>query len=186
MPSRLLGLLVVFAVCGDARGAILERVLAVVDGRPVMLSEVSLLERLRGVPRQAALDAVIDERLMFQEAARLPQAVVSAEDEQQAYESLASRAPAEAGLLPEELRTLARRETAILRYVAFRFRSQVRIGDEAARAAYDAEFGGRADAPAFADAAPAIRERLASKQLDERIEAWVRELRAGAEIRYNN
>jgi hypothetical protein len=28
-------------------------------------------------------------------------------------------------------------------------------------------------------------ERLASKQLDERIEAWVRELRAGAEIRYN-
>jgi len=53
------------------------------------------------------------------------------------------------------------------------------------RAAYDAEFGGRADAPAFADVASAIRERLASKQLDERIEAWVRELRAGAEIRYN-
>ncbi len=184
MRSRLLALLIVLGA-GDARGEILERVLAVVDGHPVVLSEVSLLARLRGVSRQDALDAVIDERLMFQEAARLPQAAVSAEDEQRAYESLAARAPAEAGLLPGELRTLARRETTILRYVAFRFRSQVRIGDEAVRDAYEAEYGARADAPAFADVAPAMRERLASQQLDERIEAWVKELRAGAEVRYN-
>jgi hypothetical protein len=30
-----------------------------------------------------------------------------------------------------------------------------------------------------------IREALAAKALDERIEAWVAELREGAEIRYN-
>ena len=65
--SILAGLL---AAPGAAQGNVVERILAVVDGRPLLLSEVRVLERLRGLDRQAAVDALIDERLMFREAAR--------------------------------------------------------------------------------------------------------------------
>jgi hypothetical protein len=73
----------------------------------------------------------------------------------------------------------------ILKYVDLRFRPQVRVSDEVVREAYEDEHAGRAEAPAFADAAGKIRDRLVGRDLDARIEGWVKELRAGAEIRYN-
>jgi hypothetical protein len=166
-------------------GEVIERILAVVDGRPVLLSEVRLLEALRGLPREAALEQLIDERLMFREAARLAPTAFSAEDEERAFESLRPRA---AALLPgaeADLRRLAHRQAVILRYVDFRFRPQVRVTDDAVRAAYEAELGGRPDAPTLEAASPALRARLEARALDEKIEAWVKELRAAAEIRYN-
>ncbi|MBI3932609.1 MAG: hypothetical protein HY317_04280 [Acidobacteria bacterium] len=182
----------VFAVCGVlgalsgslTAAEVVERILAVVNDRPVMLSEVALLGAVRGLDRATAVEAVIDERLMFEEAARLPQAVVGAEDEERAYQSLLGRGSAR-GALEADLRRLARRETAILRYVEFRFRQQVRVTDEAVRAAYEAEHAGREDAAAYDAVAPALRERLEDAALDARIEAWVKELRGAARIRYN-
>ncbi len=84
-----------------------------------------------------------------------------------------------------ELRFLARRQAAILKYVGLRFSPQVRITDDEVEKAYDSEFGGRPDAPPRTAVAEALRERLSRQVLDERIEAWVRELRSGADIRYN-
>jgi hypothetical protein len=123
---------------------------------------------------------------MYAEAARLPQGVVSTEEEEKAYESLLSRGGDRVkGLAEADLRTLARRETAILKYVHFRFLPQVRVEDSAVRKAYDEELGGRTGAPPFEDAAQEIRQRLVDRELDLRIESWVKELRAGAAIRYN-
>jgi hypothetical protein len=178
----LVGLL---AAPGAAQGNVVERILAVVDGRPLLLSEVRVLERLRGLDRKAAVDALIDERLMFREAARLPQALVTAEEEERAYQDLASRVPPGAGATEEELRRLARRQTAILKYIDFRFRPLVRVEDAEVRAAYDQDQATRPDAPPFEAAAAGIRARLEAAELDERIEDWVKELRAGAEVRYN-
>jgi hypothetical protein len=174
------------AAPGAAQGNVVERILAVVDGRPLLLSEVRVLERLRGLDRKAAVDALIDERLMFREAARLPQAVVTAEEEERVYRELAARVPSGAGATEEELRRLARRQTAILKYVEFRFRPQVRVEDAAVRAAWEQARAARPDSPPFEEAAPALRARLESEELDKRIEEWVGELRAGAEIRYND
>jgi hypothetical protein len=42
-----------------------------------------------------------------------------------------------------------------------------------------------AEAPPFDDVAGELRERLQREQLDMKVEAWVRELREGAEIHYN-
>jgi hypothetical protein len=173
------------ALAIPARAEVIERILAVVDGRPVLLSEVRLLEALRGLPREAALEELIDERLMFREAARLSPTALSAEDEERAFESLRPRA---AALLPgaeADLRRLAHRQAAILRYVDFRFRPQVRVTEDAVRAAYEAELAGRAGAPTLEAAGPALRARLEARALDEKIEAWIKELRAAAEIRYN-
>ena len=173
------------AAPGAAQGNVVERILAVVDGRPLLLSEVRVLERLRGLDRQATVDALIDERLMFREAARLPQAVVTGEEEERAYRELAARVPAGSGATEEELRRLARRQTAILKYVEFRFRPQVRVEDAEVRAAWDQARAARPDTPPFEEAAPALRARLEAEELDKRIEEWVGELRASAEIRYN-
>lgn len=171
---------------GAAQAEVIERILAIVDGRPLMLSEVALLERVRGVPRARALEALIDEALMFREASRLPTTRATADDEERAYASLRERlGPDAAGRLEGGLRRLARRETAILKYVVFRFGPQVRIADQAPRATYDAEVGGRPGAPAFEAVEAELRERLYRQALDEAVEAWVRELRAGAEIRRN-
>ena len=79
---------------------------------------------------------------------------------------------------------MLRRQAAILQYVDFRFRPQVRITEEELRAAWNREFEGEPEGPAFEEAAPALRERLERRALDERIENWVKRLRERAEVRY--
>ena len=148
-----------------AQPVLIESILAVVDGRPVLLSEVRAVERITGQDRAHALEALIDERLMFREASRLAQAAVSPEEEDRALQSLRQRAMAPLDGVPErELRQVARRQVAILKYVEYRFRPQVRV---------------EASVPAEE------RERRAEEDLRERIEAWVKELRAAAQVRYN-
>jgi hypothetical protein len=173
--------LLLLAVPGQA--AVVERILAVVDGRPVLLSEVALFQKVRGEAERQALDGLIDEQLMYREAARLPQAALTAEEEQRAFESLQARIPSASADEQEQLRRLSRRQAAILKYVDFRFRPQVRVSEEAVRAAYDKQ--SPPDGPAFEQAAPAIRAALAEDDLSRRIEEWVKELRRSAEIRYN-
>lgn len=178
-----LGLLLVPA----AGAELIERVLAVVDDVPVLLSEVLAAERLRGVDRGAALQAVIDETLMLREASRLPESAVSPEEEQRGLESLEAKLDDQArrAIGEGELRHIARRQTAILKYVELRFRPQVRVDDEAVFRAYEQEYAGRMSPPVFEAVAPEIQKRLAARALDERIEAWVAELRAAARIRLN-
>jgi hypothetical protein len=182
-----LGRLLVLALCAaPGRTEVIERILALVDGRPLMLSEVEVVQRVRGLDRPAALEASIDEQLMFREASRLPQAVVSAEEEERAFATLQERLGEEDTRAHEpDLRRLVRRQAVIVKYFDFRFRPQVRVEDAEVRRAYEAENGGQEGTPTFEEAAPALRQRLAEEQLDQQIEAWVKELRVSAEIRYN-
>lgn len=173
---------VLLVLAAPARAGVVERILAVVDGRPVLLSEVALFEKLRGETERQALDGLIDEQLMYREAARLPQAALTPEEEERAFASLRAQVPALSADEEEQLRRLARRQAAILKYVGFRFRPQVRVSDEAVRAAYEAEGRGGGS---FEEVAPALRARLAEEDLSRRIEGWVKELRQAAEIRYN-
>lgn len=186
MRSRIAALLVAGVLgAGAAQAAVLERILAVVEGRPVLLSEVRLMQAVRGVNEKAALDELIDERLMLREAGRLAQAAVSPDEEERALEGLLSTHPGARGATTDDLRRLVRRQTAILKYVDFRFRPQVSIGDPEVERAYEARYGGTADAPPLEAVAPTLREELTRQALDARIEAWVKELRAAADIRYN-
>lgn len=180
----LMGLALLFA--RPASAAVVERVLASVDGRPILQSEAQAFAALRGMETSASLDALIDERLMYREASRLPAAAATAAEEEAAEANVrAERPEAIAHLRPVDLRALLRRQIVILRYIELRFRPQVRIGEEVVREAYDAEYAGRPSPPAYAEVAAEIEEGLVRRDLDSRIEAWVRELRAGAEIRYN-
>jgi hypothetical protein len=171
---------------GLAAAEVHERVLAAVDRRPILLTEVLAMETLRGLPRRAAVDALIDEDLMLLEASRLPAAAAAVSLEDNAYAELLAGRPELRHLVAEaDLRRLVRRQAVILQYVNLRFLPQVRVSEEVVQEAYAAEYAQRADAPSFAEAAGPLRERLERRDLDARIEGWVKELRAGAEIRYN-
>ena len=168
-----------------ARVEIVERVVAVVDERPLLESDVRALQLVRGLPEETAREAAIDERLMHVEAARLPQADVSPEEENRALELLVEKRPALRGQVPEaDLRRLLRRQLSILKYVEFRFRPQVRVSDAEVRKAWEEEQAGRPAGLAFEDEQDDLRARLERRALDERIEAWVRELRQRADVRY--
>jgi hypothetical protein len=160
-------LLVLAAPAAGQSGATVERILAVVDGRPLLLSEVRLVERLRGLPREQALEAAIEERLMFVQASRLPQTAPSIGETEEAYAGLVEKL---GGWAEDEtaLRELARRQATILKYVDFRFRPLVRAE--------------RAMRP---EAAAGDESSTAAGELAERIEEWVAELREEAAIRYN-
>jgi hypothetical protein len=152
MRSSVIALLLVVPAAAARAEIVIERVLADVSGEPVLLSEVVLVERLKSLGRDEALEAVVDQRLMYQEAARLPQAAVTAAEAEAACNDLTAKAP-ELSSDPA-LCALARREAVVLRYIGLRF-------------APEAEHSGEA------------------RSLDERIEEWVKDLRAAASIRYN-
>ncbi len=179
----LLGLLLACTPGAEAQSTpvLVERVLASVDGLPVLLSEVRLVQQLRAVAFEEALDAVIDERLMFQDAARLTQTALGAAEESAARQALAAN-PRAANLPSGALQRLARRQAVILKYVDFRFRPQVRVTDEQLHAAYERAYPGPTP-PAFEQVSAELREQSARQQLDDAIEAWVRDLRAAADIR---
>jgi hypothetical protein len=162
-----------------------ERVLAVVDGRPLLLSDTRALARARGVSEDAALELLVDESLMYDQASRTPQATVTPEEEKAAGAELLEKSPGLAAQVSEAaLARLLRRQLAILKYVDFRFRPQVRPSDEDLQRAYAEAYPAREDAPAFEVVSEALRERLTREKLGERVEAWVGELRAAAEVRH--
>jgi hypothetical protein len=162
-----------------------ERIVAVVDERPLLLSELRAQRAVNGLAEDGALETAIDERLMYAEAARIPQAEVAPEEENEALALLLDSRPAlRAEAREADLRRLLRRQLAILKYVEFRFRPQVRVSDEEVRKAWEEEQAGRPAGPALEDEQDAIRARLERRALDERVEGWVKELRARADVRY--
>jgi hypothetical protein len=167
------------------RTEIVERVVAVVDERPLLLSDVRAQQAVSGLAEEAALEAAIDERLMYAEAARIPQAEVPPEEEDRALALLLETRPALRSEVEEPgLRRLLCRQLAILKYVEFRFRPQVRVSDDEVRRAWEEEQAGNPAGPALEDEQEAIRARLERRALDDRVEAWVKELRARADVRY--
>ena len=164
--------------------SLLERILAVVNSRPVFLTNVQLVERVKGVSEKAALEESIDEQLMSEEAAQLPQAKVTEEEEGRLYQDLLKRL----GGLPEdlsevELQRLVHRQAVIVRYIDFRFRTEVRISDVDVEKAYEARYGQAP--PALNEVRDLLRKDLEDAQVSQKVEAWVKELRSSADIRYN-
>lgn len=188
MRSSLAFLALLFAGLGTPAGRaadLVDRIVAVVDERTLLLSSLRALEEVRGLERGPALAEAIDERLMFQEAARLPQTEVTGEEEEAALRSLLETRPeVETRVPPADLRRLLRRQLAILKYIDFRFRPQIRITEDALREAWNEDFQGAPQGPPFEEAVPELRARLEREELDRRIESWVTDLRKRAEVRY--
>lgn len=190
--ARALLLLALVLPAPAAAGApvLVERVVAVVDDRPLLLSEARVLQALQGMSEDAAVEALVGETLMDREAQRLPRTAPTPEEERSARESLLRRletAGLAADAVPggDALRRVARRQLVVLKYVEYRFRPQVRVSDEAVRQAYEARHGAEAAPPALEAVEAELRAGLEREDLDRRLEAWIAELRSGARIRRN-
>jgi len=155
---------------------VVERVLAVVDRQIVFSSEVRLVQALRGVSAEAAREALIDELLMYQEAARLRRNAVASDAVDAAFDDLRGRLPASMASDASAVRRLARRQLVILEYIEFRFRPLISTTQQEVEAE-------RARREGLTD--EAARDRIERRRLDERVEQWIVDLRSGARIRYN-
>ena len=158
-------------------GRDIESVMAVVNRQILFSTEVGLVQALRGVTTEVAREALIDELLMYQEAARLRRDPVASDAESVAIESLRSRLPAPLQSDVAAIRRMARRQLVILSYIEFRFRPLIAATEEEV----EAERARRAGL-----SPESARELIERRRLDERVERWIADLRSGARIRYTD
>ena len=162
-------------------GTIVERTVAFVNKKPVLLSDVLLTRALLKLEEKEATERAIDEALMFEEASRL--VTESMPEEMVARAVLSLREKAGPGFTEMALRRKALVQLAISNYIELRLRPQVRVEDEAVRQAFNDRVAKDPQTPLFALIADAIRESLESRALDQKIEEWIALLRVRGEIR---
>ena len=162
-------------------GTVVERTVAFVDKKPVLLSDVELTRALLKLDEKEATERAIDEVLMFEEASRLVPAAPPEEEVTRAIGALLEKAGS--GFTPAAFRRKALVQLAISNYIEPRLRPQVRVEDEAVRAAFNERVARDPQTPLFNLVADAIRESLESRALDQKIEEWVASLRLREAIR---
>ncbi len=172
---------VVASATGAHAGTLVERTVAFVNKKPVLLSDVELTKALLKLEEKEAIERAIDEVLMFEEATRLVTETLPEVAVAKAVVSL--REKAGPGFTDAALRRKAVAQLAISSYIELRLRPQVRVEDEAVRRAFNERVARDPETPLFNLVADAIRESLESRALDEKIEEWVASLRRREEIR---
>lgn len=188
MRSRPAAAILALALMASALGAhrasagtIVERTVAFVNKKPVLLSDVELTRALLKLDEKEATERAIDEVLMFEEASRMVTELPPEETISRAVLSLKEKAGLE--FSPAALRRKALVQLAIANYIELRLRPQVRVEDEAVRQTFNDRVAKDPQTPLFALVADAIRELLESRALDQKIEEWIALLRGREEIR---
>jgi hypothetical protein len=142
------------------------------------------------------LDVMIDERLISQEATRIPTAEVTQEEIKAYKDNLIKKFPTEVafrarleavGLTNEKLDELIRVRITIEKYVAFRFESFVFVTDQEIQEFYDQKFAPRRKAqgqipPSLNEAREYIRTEIKGDKVISEIETWLTSSRQRAEI----
>jgi len=182
-PAILVLALMAIAFGNDAAsaGTIVERTVAFVNKKPVLLSDVELTKALLKLDENEAVERAIDEALMFEDASRLVTEPLPEETVAPAVASLKEKAGP--GFTAMALRRKALVQLAISNYIELRLRPQVRVEDDAVREVFNERVARDPQSPPFILVADAIRESLESRALDQKIEEWVASLRRRGEIR---
>ncbi len=190
----------------SAPHALEDRLVAVVDDDPILLSDVrrviglGLVENVAGESRQQlerrVLDALIDQRLRLHEIERHNFAPLPLDEIERQLEriragfaepeELAAQL-ADLGLDEEGLSLLVARQLRVLVYVEQRLGPRVFVKLDDLRAYYEdvlvPEMTARdLSPPPLEEVRDQIRDLLHEQQLNQEIEAWTEELRLSAEI----
>jgi hypothetical protein len=190
----------------DAENELLDRIVAVVDEDPILLSDIrrvialGLVERRpeeddRGLDRRV-LDDLIAQRLRSHEVDRYGFEVVPLELVEEQVEALRQRSGdpeafeqrmSELGLDGEGVRRLLTRQLQVLIFVEERLGPRVFVSLEDIRAHYSEvltpqlEEAGQS-VPPLAEVREQIREMLRQERLNREIERWTEELRREADV----
>lgn len=189
-----------------AEPELVERILAIVDDDPILLSEVDRSLALGLVPvaeeaderaaRRGALDLLIAQRLRIHEVERYGFAEVPLEAVARQLETMRERFESpeaftarldELGLDEEKLRHLISRQLAVLTFVEERLGPRVFVGLEDIERYYREELVPPLEAsgspvPPLAELREPIRAVLKEQRLNAELERWTDELRAKAEV----
>jgi len=187
-------------------GALVDRIVAIVDEEPILLSDLERAIRLGLIARRdgeseaelrrRALDEWIERRLRLNEIARFGFEAAPLEEVERQVEQLRSRFPSEAawqeelasqGLGEAEVRQLLARQLAVLSYLEQRLGPRAFVGYEEIQRYYDDELVPQLGAlgepvPPIDEVREAIRALLREQKLDREIEQWTAELRREADV----
>ncbi len=147
--------------------------------------------------RARVLEALIDERLQYDDALRFGPAVPDAAEIEGALKKLRERIAKEgknpaaefaaAGLTPEEVRATVERQLVIQRYLQERFRPIAFADEDRAREEYEKLYVPERRAagqpvPAFESVSEEMRSRSERRVFDEEVQKWIKELRDKSRI----
>lgn len=205
-----LGLALGLWLLGSSTAVEVERVLALVNGVPILASDVELAQIAGIVPkmphedeasyRKAVLEALIALELRYQDLveARLEQRV--SYDWQAAWQRVVTQAGgeeelnrklAEQGFSQGELVRLVQRAALVEAYVAKWFAPSLRVTQGELEAYYRQEFlrrwpPGQGPPPPLEQVRPQLEALVKEKKLLEQVQTWTEELaRRGEVIRYS-
>jgi hypothetical protein len=142
------------------------------------------------------LDVMIDQRLVAQEAAKLPTPDITEEEVEKKRLDLIKEFPSEAafrqrvesvGLTPERISELMRQRVLIDKFIDFRFRSFVFVSEQEIKRYYDErlvpEVRNRGVVPPSLDQVhEQIRETLRAEKINNELDHWLSQTRQRAEI----
>jgi len=185
---------------------LVDRVVAVVDEDPILLSDLDRAIGLGLVPRQAgesdlaiqrrALDALVEQKLRLHEIARFGVEDAPLDEVDRQLERLRAGFPNEAawqaelarlGLAESGVRQILARQLSVLGYVEQRLGPRVYVGVEEIRRYYDDELVPKLRAagdrvPPVEEIRESIRAVLREERLDREIDRWTAELRRQADV----
>ncbi|MGH9368150.1 MAG: hypothetical protein ACRD3M_10800 [Thermoanaerobaculia bacterium] len=205
--SRFLPLFLLGAAVSPGQTVLVDRVAASVNDVAIPESAVrramllSPLERQpgesEGAFRARVLDAVIDQRLEYEDALRFGPEPPDAAEIEAALAKVGERLKGEgkdpeaefarAGMSAEEVRASVERQLVVQRYLRERFRPAALAEEERARIEYEEHWVPERRAagqpvPPFEEVAGEMRARAQQRGFDEEVEKWLQELREKARI----
>jgi peptidyl-prolyl cis-trans isomerase SurA len=186
-----------------ARAEIVDRIAAVVDREVITLSgaeQAAEFRRLRGEEELSmgeVVERLIEARLVEREVSRYPEESVSQDRIDEVIESIRrsfSSEPMfveslnEQGMTQVELESLIRKQMTTERYLERRFRPLVYVTDEDVGRYYEEELvpvleTAGESAPPLENVDGSIRRILQEKAFNERVDAWIDDLKSRAQIR---
>jgi hypothetical protein len=197
----------VLMVASLAQGSIVDRIAATIDDVAIPESEVRkamAVSPLQPSPgespedfRARILDALIEQRLAYEDALRFGPAAPDPSEVEDALKRLRARLEKEgknpdkefaaAGLTPEEVRASVERQLIVQRYLQERFRPIAFADEERAKEEYEKFYvperraAGQPVEP-FERVAEEVRRRAQQRIFDEEVQKWLKDLREKARI----
>jgi parvulin-like peptidyl-prolyl isomerase len=182
-----------------------DRVVAVVNDEPIMLSELRQtlppgFEGREDLPQlmRTNLEALINQVLILEEIKRLKLFTISDEEVEGALEEIAGRYGSLAaleselhkqGMTLEGLRESLRRRLLVLKFVDYRFRRYNEIEEDRIRDFYDGEWSAQfreanpgIPLPPFEDVRDQLEQLLIERYVNEQLDAWLERARENARI----
>jgi parvulin-like peptidyl-prolyl isomerase len=196
-----------FLLAAALRSETVDRIAATVNDGAIAESEVRkamVVSALSAEPgedeasfRTRVLEALIDQRLEYEEALRFGPPPPDAAEVQEALQGLRQRLAkagkdpkvefARAGLTPEEVQAMLERQLVVRRYLRERFAPVAYADEQRAREEYEKRYvperraAGLSVAP-FESVVEEMRHRSQERVFESEVERWMRELREKARV----